>query len=76
MLVCSRRLTAPVPWSDEAEQAVDREGLAGRLVLSWPATAGDRDLGQLQVAPDETLRGETLRGPCDQFAATLVSMLV
>ncbi|MEX0666883.1 MAG: alpha/beta hydrolase, partial [Acidimicrobiia bacterium] len=64
----------PVRWSVMAGSngcsvavrlAVDNQGLVDRLVLCWPATAGDPDVDQRQLAPAEMLRGETLRGVND-----------
>jgi pimeloyl-ACP methyl ester carboxylesterase len=45
--------------------AVDCEGLVSRLVLCWPATAGDPELDKSENAPAEMLRGGTLRGVSD-----------
>jgi pimeloyl-ACP methyl ester carboxylesterase len=45
--------------------AVDYESVVDRLVLCWPATAGDADVDQAERAPAAMLKGETLRGVSD-----------
>ena len=57
-----------------ARIAVDHPERVGRLVLAWPATAGDSELDTLSVAagaPPELLAGETLRGLSDAELAGL-----
>jgi pimeloyl-ACP methyl ester carboxylesterase len=51
--------------------AVDLEGLVSRLVLCWPATAGDPEVDKSELAPEEMLRGETLRGVTDAELARI-----
>jgi pimeloyl-ACP methyl ester carboxylesterase len=56
--------------------AVDHPGLVTRLVLAWPATAGDPDLDRhaallLGDRADALLAGETLRGVADAELAAL-----
>ena len=51
--------------------AVDWEGLVSRLVLCWPATAGDPEVDKSELAPEEMLRGETLRGVTDAELARI-----
>ena len=51
--------------------AVDYERVVDRLVLCWPATAGDPDVDQMEEAPVEMLRGETLRGVSDTELADI-----
>ena len=50
---------------------VDCEELVSRLVLCWPATAGDPEVDQSELAPEEMLRGETLRGVSDAELARI-----
>jgi len=72
--------SAPSRWSFVAgsngcsvavRMAFDHPGLVERLVLCWPATAGDPDLDQLQLAPAGMLRGDTLRGVSDAELALM-----
>jgi pimeloyl-ACP methyl ester carboxylesterase len=51
--------------------AVDCEGLVSRLVLCWPATAGDPEVDKSENAPVEMLRGGTLRGVSDAELARI-----
>lgn len=51
--------------------AVDCEGLVSRLVLCWPATAGDPEVDKSANAPVEMLRGGTLRGVGDDELARI-----
>jgi pimeloyl-ACP methyl ester carboxylesterase len=51
-----------------ARIAVERPDRVGRLVLAWPAIAGDSEVDTLYLAsgvPPELLAGETLRGLAD-----------
>ena len=66
--------TTPSRWSVVAGSngcslavrlAVDYEGMVDRLVLCWPATAGDPEIDRMEHAPVEMLIGETLRGVSD-----------
>jgi pimeloyl-ACP methyl ester carboxylesterase len=57
-----------------ARTAVDHPDRVGRLVLAWPATAGDSEIDTLALAagaPPEMLAGETLRGLSDVELARL-----
>jgi pimeloyl-ACP methyl ester carboxylesterase len=57
-----------------ARIAVEQPGRVGRLVLAWPATAGDSQVDTLALAsgvPPELLAGETLRGLSDVELARL-----
>lgn len=45
--------------------AIDHPELVARLVLCWPATAGDPEIDKLERAPVGMLRGATLRGVSD-----------
>ncbi|HUP16174.1 MAG TPA: alpha/beta hydrolase [Acidimicrobiia bacterium] len=51
--------------------AIDHAELVARLVLCWPATAGDPAVDKLEQAPEEMLRGETLRGVSDAELARI-----
>ena len=44
---------------------LEHQDLVDRLVLCWPATAGDPEVDRQQVAAGEMLRGETIRGVFD-----------
>ena len=77
------RATLPTPlsqWSLVAgsngcsvavRMAVDCKTVVDRLVLCWPATAGDPDVDQMELAPAGMLRGETLRGVSDAELANI-----
>ena len=51
--------------------AIDHAELVARLVLCWPASAGDPEVDRLERAPAEMLRGETLRGVSDAELARI-----
>jgi pimeloyl-ACP methyl ester carboxylesterase len=60
--------------SAAARIAVEHPDRVGRLVLAWPATAGDDEIDTLYLAagaPPELLAGETLRGLSDVELAGL-----
>jgi pimeloyl-ACP methyl ester carboxylesterase len=46
--------------------AIDRPHLVERLVLCWPATAGDAGVDSLQAEAGSLLDGQTLRGVTDE----------
>ena len=54
-----------------ARLAIDHPDLVSRLVLCWPATAGDPEVDLLQAEAGPLLEGETLRGATDRELATL-----
>ncbi len=72
--------------SAAARLAVDHPNRVGRLMLAWPATAGDQvldDLARIVIedqvgaeAADDLLAGETIRGVTDTELANLAMPLV
>jgi len=71
---------APSRWSVVAgsngcsvavRMAVDYEEMVDALVLCWPATAGDPEVDELELAPAAMLRGGTLRGVSDAELARI-----
>lgn len=44
---------------------LEHQDLVDRLVLCWPATAGDPEVDRRHLAAGEMLRGETIRGVLD-----------